>query len=381
MYAHGVNASEVSLADSEGGRAVSADLTTPGRFDNKSESNEFYGMGRNDTMESIVRDEFTHWSRGAAHPSTQTTRDGRHAATSPLFPRQAGLSPGTEVVYWSFAHFSGHYEIDESMIKPAEFEDVKRRLAFGDGLTCPSPAGTPRLMGGGELGQLDSAEGDVAHISSAGWGSYLRQVIGGQTPANASGGSHRRSSSTMLDASTRVMTSKTIPLFSSPPSIVAVDLQLAPGESKTFTFSLRLPADLPPSFMGSAIKFTYNLVIGTNRMDTSRAAAHLSHQRSRLIKIPLRLYNHVGPSEVRPFFDLTNPVVLSKEQAVVQEEKSEEGGDGASKRWSASINVKGRQPSAQESLNLRRVIPRQGESDEETMTSYLLIPDRHCHLF
>lgn len=60
-------------------------------------------------------------------------------------------------------------------------------------------------------------------------------------------------------------------------------------------------------------------MIGTNRIDRSRAAASMDHQRSRLIKVPLRVYNHVNITGAAPFFDLGNPIIVLKDQSQVQE--------------------------------------------------------------
>lgn len=68
---------------------------------------------------------------------------------------------------------------------------------------------------------------------------------------------------------------------------------------------MRVPADLPPSFRGKAIKFNYQLVVGTNRTSLSPSALLSPDQpvrprtrdratNSRVMKVPIRLYNHVG---------------------------------------------------------------------------------------
>lgn len=84
-----------------------------------------------------------------------------------------------------------------------------------------------------------------------------------------------------------------------------------------------MPTDIPPSFFGKSIKFNYELVIGTNRIDRSRAGASADNQRSRLIKVPLRVYNHVNIAGAVPFFDLGNPIVALKDDAKVQEVQGE----------------------------------------------------------
>lgn len=297
-------------------------------------------------MDSVVRDQMTDWSQGVRAPNglpPASSSSGRSAGlpTSPLFPQRSTGPPGSETILWTFAQFGGSYEIDESLIKPAEFEDVKRRLAFGDGLTSPAPPGTPRTLGGGDLGQEDSTEVQDA----AGWASYLRNALGSTDSASSRRRRHMRTGSTMLDTTQKTMMSKTIPLFSTPPSIVAVDLTLLPGQSKTcessvrvwrqqtsltiltlpptVAYSLQLPTDIPPSFFGQAIKFNYELVIGTNRIDRRRAAASVDNQRSRLIKVPLRVYNHVNIAGATPFFDLGNPIIVLKDDAKVNEAQTD----------------------------------------------------------
>lgn len=83
------------------------------------------------------------------------------------------------------------------------------------------------------------------------------------------------------------------------------------------TFTIRIPADLPPSFRGKAIRFNYHLVVGTNRVPLGPNAAQLAYGRnpsiSRVMRVPVRVYNHVGstsppPSLVLLLTVLTNPV-------------------------------------------------------------------------
>ena len=56
-----------------------------------------------------------------------------------------------------------------------------------------------------------------------------------------------------------------LPLLNTPPSILFSDLDIAPGESKTFTYDILLPAQLPPSYRGKVVRFSYKLVIGVQK--------------------------------------------------------------------------------------------------------------------
>jgi hypothetical protein len=280
------------------------------------DSNGFYGLGENSTMESVLREDFTQWTQSASSK-----------ASTPLFDQKGSSALGTETLLWSFAQFGGSFQIDESLIKPGEFEQVKEKLVGGKaalGMPNMSGAGTPVLtVGGGEFGASDAGE----ERSAEGWGSILRGALslggkGGTAARNNSlsvpNGSHRRTVSTLGYMRAKTLTSKSIPIFSNPPSMIAVDLQLAPGESRSYTFRIPLPPDLPPSYSGRSISFVYTLTLGTNRLVRTKRGT--IEPKSRLVRIPLRIYNLVNITGVTSFFDLTNPIINVKDHAETREE-------------------------------------------------------------
>ena len=70
------------------------------------------------------------------------------------------------------------------------------------------------------------------------------------------------------------------------------------------TFTLQLPGDLPPSFRGKAISFTYTLLVGTNRAPNGASGEY--RQQSRMVRVPVRIYNNVSsesPPKRRPTHD------------------------------------------------------------------------------
>jgi hypothetical protein len=113
-----------------------------------------------------------------------------------------------------------------------------------------------------------------------------------------------------------------LPTFETRPAMLAVDLTLAPGESRSCTFlfslsshygilltqyqfldsySIKLPDNLPPTFRGRSLRFSYELIIGTCRATNgvgSRAAVG-SNGISRVMKVPIRVYNHVSGTAFR----------------------------------------------------------------------------------
>ncbi|GAA6003982.1 hypothetical protein JCM10207_006497 [Rhodosporidiobolus poonsookiae] len=267
----------------------------------------FYGIGRNDTMDSVVEGDYHRAAKSAgplfnrfssapvpapypSQPSHDRHRSISHANgstdSSPLHP------PNTLSLLWAFAHLEGAFEVDESLIKPAEFIEVKRLIA-GAGI------------GGGTLEEKRDGSG---------WGGWL---WGKRPPPQED----THGAASLEERRDRAIKERAVPTFSCPPSILGVDLVLEPGQSKSFTFTLRIPADLPPSFRGKAIKFNYHLVVGTNRSALGPApqASHiLGYKRetvSRVMRVPVRVYNHVGVTGARPFYDLTNPIIFQRDEA------------------------------------------------------------------
>lgn len=289
-------------------------LTPRGSINNSREEFDqdpsgFYEQGRNDTMESVVRDKMTDWSgiglgssrdrRSSISSNASSSNFTSNSSTSNLpktKKRSKTQPPGTETLLWSFVQLRGTCEVDETLIKGEDFERLKKRLAFGEGggegEKGTNLKGGRKILGGGEFDLGDFNNLNIGnHQSRAsnddGWGSYLKSAlwlsssnsqnsrstssssssnndkshldddstpysphasisdfstsIGSNgtstTSSNASDKStankHKRTGSTMLDNHNRTLTSKSFPTFSMPPNMIAVDLVLKPGESKS----------------------------------------------------------------------------------------------------------------------------------------------------
>ncbi|GAA5906895.1 uncharacterized protein JCM6883_005721 [Sporobolomyces salmoneus] len=289
--------------------------------------NGFYGLGRNDTMDSVVE-------------GSLTASYGRTGKTAPLFQSPQSMYPATQdshrifsqgsdfeheeknsalhppntiALLWAFAHLEGSFEVDELLIKPNEFLEVKQLLAGGVGGVG---------MGGGTL---ESKKKETGGWKSWLWGSAATTPLDDsrnasttrENEANGITSGDTGGAATFEERKEKAVKDKTVPIFSCPASILGVDLVLKPGESKSFSFSIRLPADLPPSFRGKAIKFNYQLVVGSNRVSLSTNPEMPSGKGSisRMMRVPLRIYNHVGVTGARPFYDLTNPVIYQRDEA------------------------------------------------------------------
>ncbi|KAI6020666.1 reduced growth phenotype protein 1, partial [Pisolithus microcarpus] len=106
-----------------------------------------------------------------------------------------------------------------------------------------------------------------------------------------------------------------LPMFEVQPAMLTVNLSLAPGESRTYTtYSLMLPANLPLTFQGRSLKFPYELIVGTCRASASamRSSSSLgptgANSVSCVMKVPIRVYNHVIVNVTPRSYDLLWPV-------------------------------------------------------------------------
>ncbi|KAJ2360329.1 Golgi membrane exchange factor (Ric1p-Rgp1p) subunit, partial [Coemansia sp. RSA 2610] len=94
-------------------------------------------------------------------------------------------------------------------------------------------------------------------------------------------------------------TQKSFPILISSPAVLFSELELAPGESQTFSIRVQLPKALPPSFRGRVACVSYDLVVVAKR-NMLEANAHI-------VRIPFRVLAHVSSQQ---------PVALSFNQPI-----------------------------------------------------------------
>jgi hypothetical protein len=256
------HASTTSLADSD-----------YESFDNSSTSiayqeESFYGEGHNEAMDELTRAGLeerarhaSNWQEGSRSAGAGTTEFHRRtasiagtsrgrSASSTTFPSSLGNisfrhPQNSLILLWSFVHLEGTFEVDESLIKASEFNEVKRSLlaGFGSGI------------GGGTLEQTNQVPG---------WRNWL---LGKETERTTAGAS-------LEERKNLMMKDRSVPTFSSPPSILGIDIVLEPGESKTCECSGTLSALDPVLIFGVAYHFfLYRYIQHTG---TSRSTSFLS---------------------------------------------------------------------------------------------------------
>jgi hypothetical protein len=205
---------------------------------NAAPRNAFYGVGRNDTMESVVEADYHRAaqtvlppnrvssvpppSQHAPRPGHDRTRSISYGNGAPPPQTDSLHPPNTFSLLWAFAHLEGSFEVDESLIKPAEFLEVKRLIAGG-------LAGVG--VGGGTLEE---------RRETGGWKGWLW----GSRPTQGQDG---RGAASLEERKDKAIKDKSVPTFSCPPSILGVDLVLEPGQSKSCMSSSPPSITISPS--------------------------------------------------------------------------------------------------------------------------------------
>ncbi|KAI0472379.1 Rgp1-domain-containing protein [Xylaria cf. heliscus] len=240
-------------------------------------SGDFYSLSNN-SSETLASEYVAHPFLGGRRPSHLRRGSAMSGIGSVKLP---------ESLMMGYAQVQGSFTLDGSLVNLTPFEAVKRKAVVGG-------------QGGGVIG-VESSRRSNSFLTGFGW-SGLGNSIG-----ELLGGSEFSSIKDMRGAAS----SKSIPLLSTPQSILFVDLQLGPGESKTYEYSFKLPKGLPPTHRGRAIKITYNLVVGTQR------AGGAKEQQVRSVDIPFRVLGSVNSYGEILGHDLLSPYIILRDQAKV----------------------------------------------------------------
>ncbi|KJF61121.1 intracellular protein transporter [Coccidioides immitis RS] len=202
--------------------------------------------------------------------------------------------PGSQIsqsqrLLMGYAQVSASFTVDGSLVNQSIFEEVKRNAVMGTQghRDASSKMEKPRQGFWGNLG-LAGVSDSISGLLSGGELNGLREMRG-------------------------VSSSQSIPLLSTPQSLLFVDLGLGPGEEKSFSFSFTLPKGLPATYKGKAMNFSYNLIIGTQRTANAKDV-----QRVHRINIPFRVLSGVDGQGSVLGHDLMRPYVLLRDEARVR---------------------------------------------------------------
>lgn len=217
-------------------------------------SGEFYSLSNNSTetlASEYVMSPKNHSRPPLRHRRHYSNMDSRVGSQFQPFQR----------LLMGYAQISASFTIDGSLVNQSVFEEVKRKGVVGQ-VDASAKAQKPRQGFWGNLGLTNISE-SFSGFMSGGELNGLREMRG-------------------------VSSSQSVPLLSTPQSLLFVDLQLDPHEEKSFSFSFTLPKGLPASHKGKAIKISYNLVIGTQLASNPKDV-----QRVHRINIPFRVLSGV----------------------------------------------------------------------------------------
>ena len=235
-----------------------------------------------------------------AHPQSQAPHQRHHQSLSQRARTAAAVAVAPETLMMGYAHVQGSFTLDGSLVDLHPFEQVKRKAVVGGqggGVIGLDPMNNSIGNGGGNV-KRDS----MGLLRGFGWGSLASSL------GDLLGGGDMSTIKEMRD----IASSKSVPLLSTPQSVLFVDLRLAPGESKTYEYTFQLPKGLPPTHRGKVMKIAYGLVIGTQRPGTAK------EQRVKSIEIPFRVLGSVNSYGEILGHDLMTPYILKQDRAVVQ---------------------------------------------------------------
>lgn len=229
------------------------------------------------------------WGSQGSRPQHKVTRSSITFARSQLSQTTTGMLMG-------YAQLQGYFVVDKDLIDPNEFSHVKTqgvvvRPNGGIGYSSQSGAGLLQGLTSGIGSLLKVRDGEVNSSSE-----FLSRIPGRSgTPVMGSKGPDNES----------------FPVFSTPQSLLFVDLKLNPGESRSFSYKMELPKSLPPSCRAKSLSIHYNLVIGIQKLDSR------GRPQPKTTLIPFRVFPHVDKYGQQYTHDLRTPIVLQKDQATV----------------------------------------------------------------
>ncbi|KAH0026661.1 Rgp1-domain-containing protein, partial [Aureobasidium melanogenum] len=229
-------------------------ISESGANDTPRTSSDFYSL-TNHSSETVSSD-------AALPPTSRILPKPINGRNQQVAPTSMPRSKEPETLMMGYVQTMGSFILDGSLVNQAPFDDVKRKGVVGG-------------QGGGGVVGVEKSKRE-SRMFGFGW-SNIGESLGGLL-----GGGEMSSIKEMRS----VASSKTIPLLSTPQSILFVDLRLAPGETKSYSYRFRLPRGLPPSHKGRAIKVQYHLTLGIQRPGGKQQVKH--------IEIPFRVLGSVN---------------------------------------------------------------------------------------
>ncbi|KAA1097512.1 hypothetical protein PGT21_009579 [Puccinia graminis f. sp. tritici] len=240
-------------------------------------------------------------------------------------------SSSTVLLGWTYCQLEGSFEVSPKHFNLDQFQSLRH----------PQTRGGGRLLEEDEDDHHHQQQQSASHKSSS--SSWINWLFGNSSnPLNPSSASSNR-----------------FPVFQNPISLLDVDVRLEPGQSRSYSFSIDLPIDLPPTHRGKLIKFNYELIVGTNllsppdsttttttmggfansgyragrsstptlsadpfktRFSTPSSPFYPRHKdhKNRTFRVPIKVFNHVSLNQTRPVYDLFKPIISTRDIATTR---------------------------------------------------------------
>ena len=240
---------------------ISRVISSTSTGDTPRSSGDFYSMS-NKSNESLASEYLLPNPTREAHGPAYSRR--------PSQLRTAGYGKAAETLMMGYVQLTGSFTLDGSLVNQAPFEAVKRKGVVGG-------------QGNGGVVGVKNSKRDSSLFGALGW-SNIGESLGGLL-----GGEEISTIKEMKGAAN----AKSIPILSTPQSILFVDLHLRPGESRSFRYRHALPRGVPPSHKGRAIKISYNLVVGTQR-----AKSTAQQHQIRRVEVPFKVLPGINGMEL-----------------------------------------------------------------------------------
>ncbi|KAK0347111.1 Golgi membrane exchange factor (Ric1p-Rgp1p) subunit [Friedmanniomyces endolithicus] len=238
-------------------------------------SSDFYSMSNH--SDETVKSEAPYHSQQNGRLLPNLAHTGRAPQS-----RQSsfGRPAKAETLMMGYVQTMGNFTLDGSLVNAAPFEEVKRKGV---------------QTGGGVVG-VDRSKRTSGMFGAFSWGN-IGESLGGLL------GGDETSSIAQMKATAG---SRSIPLLSTPQSLLFVDLRLAPGESRNYSYRFALPRGLPPSHRGRALKVQYHLSITVQRPGA---------QNMRHVDVPFRVLGSYNARGETLGHDLMSPYILLQDTA------------------------------------------------------------------
>lgn len=261
---------------------------------------------------------------GTQHSTQAFLGNGRPSLLKSL-PRD-----NSELVLYAYVHLTGSFFLlpPASLARPSALAALQRHkrgprgggsMDIGVASPPPPPRGHERRsasIAGSIWGLLSSpasavlSPGHRAHAPSHG-GTPLSPTLRSFASAGAKVANHRETEGMGLGIGGVGLgmgaiqegdewdPDQPMSVFEAPPAMLAVDLSLGPGEERSYVYTVTLPPNLPPTYRGRSLRFSYHLSVGA-----CRATAGSPSSQSRVMKVPIRIYNHVSVGQLPRWYDL-----------------------------------------------------------------------------